>query len=299
MKKIGMMFVMAGVLAFGLSSCGDDNGGEAAPTPTVDWKGGVDYVSAPKSVSGGTQVKFGINASGTENLTSVGVRISINGGQETILPLTDNGDSTIKTKNFSMDIPYTAPSVPGTVKFTVIVKMSNSTQTSKSILLTITNPAQAVTDRQNIEMGAQNNATFGSFWDLDAGIMMLSEANATPGAVDFIYYYGASNKASFASPNDAQVTSVFASISNWSTRNATKFRKTTLTASQYDAITMSTDVDAQVSAGVTVTSVTDLKVGDVVLFVKHDGSIYGLIKVTEINPASSSGAIKFDMKIVG
>lgn len=302
MKKLGMMFIMAGVLAFGLSSCGGEDDPATKPKPSFDWKGGTDYISTNTTVNAGFDIKFGINASGSENLEKVRVTVSYNGGSATILPLTDDGDSIItdlKTKNFSMDIPYTVGSIPGTEKVSVSVYMSNGTVTTKSILITVNQAPQQVQSRTNAEMGAQNNATYGSFWSFtNFQALLTADANNAPESIDMIYYYGATNKATFASPNDAQVTQVFANVSNWATRNASKFRKTTLSSADFDAITVSTELDTEVAAGGTLTAATQLAVGDVVLFITAGNKTYGLLRINAIPSAASNGTIEFDAKFI-
>ncbi|TNE81388.1 MAG: hypothetical protein EP332_04510 [Bacteroidetes bacterium] len=302
MKKLGIMFVMAGALAFGLSSCGDDTVTDATPRPSFDWKGGAEYVSQNSTVQAGDQIKFGINATGVENLEKVRVTLSYNGGTETIVPLTADGDSIItslKTKNFSMDIPYSVGSIKGTEKVTVIVYMSNGTTASKSILLTVNAASVAVQSRTNAEVGAQSNATYGSFWSFNTfQALLTADANSNPGTIDMIYYYGATNKATLAAPDDAQVAQVHASVANWGTRNATQFRKTTLTSADFDNITMSDAIDTEVAAGSTLKMANDLQVGDVVLFLTAGNKTYGLLRINSITPASSSGVLSFDAKFV-
>ncbi len=305
MKKLGIMFIMAGAMAFCLSSCGGDEPiTDETPRPSFDWKGGADYISQNATVQAGSQIKFGINASGVENLEKIRVTLSYNGGSENIVFLTDDGDSVItslKTKTFSMDIPYTVGNIKGTEKVTVTVFMSNGTSTSKSILLTVTAPSIPVQSRSNAEIGADKNTTLGSFWSFATyQALLTAEANNDRNSVDMIYYYGATNKATLAAPNDAQVGQLHPSVNNWlaSERNATKFRKTTLTSADFDAITMSDALDAQVAVGATATMANDLKVGDVVLFITAGNTTYGLLRINSISPASSSGVLSFDSKFV-
>lgn len=297
-----MMFMMAGILAFGLSSCGDDTE-EVKPRPSFDWKGGTDYVSSNTSVPAGSEVLFGINARGEENLKSVGVRVSYNGAPSTIFMLTSSGDSTItslRTRNFSIDIPYQVGNTPGTETVTITVTMANDETFSRTVVLTVTAQATNVTERSNISAGAQNNAN-GSFFSVSQSqTFTIAESNNNQSIVDMIYYHGAVNAATLASPNDAQVTSLFPNVTSWTTRNATRMRLVTMTEAQYQAITLSTDVDALIQAGnPTLTAVTQLKVGDVVLFVTSGGTYYGIIRVKAIQPASPQGQITFDMKVVG
>ncbi|MDX5320081.1 MAG: hypothetical protein LPK45_03320, partial [Bacteroidota bacterium] len=94
MKKLGIMFALAGVITFGLSSCGGEEE-VAKPTPKFDFITGAGYTSANATVNAGNVVKIGIDATGSENLESVGVRTQVGTAQQTIYPLSSTGDSVI------------------------------------------------------------------------------------------------------------------------------------------------------------------------------------------------------------
>jgi len=295
MKKIGLMLMLAGVFAIGFTSCGEDED-VVKPKPEFSWKSGSAggsnvYTSANATVSAGTKLFFGITAIGSEKLDKAEAFVSVSGGSKAKLVDTLK----INATNLSWDFSYTLPGTPGAVEVEVVVTMSNGESTSRKITLTVTKPAVAVQAINNVSLGGQTNATLGSFFSLKNNVMKLAEANATPADVDWIYYYGATNQATFASPNDAQVTQIFNTVSSWSKRNVTKLRRTSLTAAEFDAITMSSDVDKQLtpSGG---TAVTQLKAGDVLIYVTEGNVNYGLIKVKTIQPASGSGAIEIDIK---
>jgi hypothetical protein len=70
-------------------------------------------------------------------------------------------------------------------------------------------------------------------------------ASAAPNSsdIDFGYYYGNTDEASIASPNNYPTLGGSIDISDWNTRNATTFRSTTLTAAQFLEIATNADVD--------------------------------------------------------
>lgn len=293
---------MAGVVAFGMSSCSPDEEEEVKPTPKFDFITDAGYTSANATVTAGSLVKIGIDASGSENLESVGVRTQVGSAQEAIFPLTSTGDSIItslKTKDFTFEFEYQAGQLPTNERITVIVKMSNGTQTSKSIVLTVTAPAKPVTEALARQMGAQNNATFGSYYSMTDNVALLqAEANAAPASVDFIYYYGSSNLATLAAPDDAQVVSVMGNtqLSSWSTKNATRFKK--VSGFDFDGLTESTALAEEIAKGGLTSMANNLAQGDVVIFVTAGAQTYGVLKVVSISPASGSGVLTFDMKFV-
>lgn len=297
------MFALAGVVAFGLSSCGDDPEDVAKPTPKFDFKSGGAYTSTNVEVNGQTILEFGIDATGSENLESVGVRVSKNGGSETILPLGEIGDSIIKDeklKNFEIDFEYETGIASGTEKITVIVKMTNGTQTSKSIVITNKGESKQLSEAPGRQMGAQNNATYGSYWSMSQNqYLFQTEANTTPADVDWVYYYGASNKATFAAPDDPtlQSSNVMGnpSLTSWAVKNNTRFKKLA-TGYDFDAKETSDEIQGEM-AGATLSSISDMQVGDVYFFVTANQNEFGIIKITGVTTGGGS-ELGFDMKYV-
>ena len=177
--------------------------------------------------------------------------------------------------------------------------MSNGTQTSKSIVLTVTAPSKPITEALAREMGAQNNSDFGSYYSMISNIAKKqAEANADPADIDFIYYYGSSNLATLAAPDDAQVAGVMSNtqLSSWTTKNATRFKK--VSGFDFDNLTESTSLTEEIAKGGLTSMANNLAVGDVVIFVTAGAQTFGAIKVVSISPASGSGVLKFDMKFV-
>lgn len=78
----------------------------------------------------------------------------------------------------------------------------------------------------------------------------VTEAEVNAGAapnssdIDFGYYYGATDMASIASPNSYPTLGGSIDISDWTTRNATTFRSTSLTPAQFLEVATNADVDA-------------------------------------------------------
>ena len=123
---------------------------------------------------------------------------------------------------------------------------------------------------------------------------------------DFGYYYGNTGKASFASAND-YLSDIFdiLPVANEnieagedtierSDLNVMYFALTTKTTADFDAITISSQLDDIVQS--TSQRVNELEIGDVVEFVDVYG-VKGLIKVNDISPGfGSAGSITFDIK---
>jgi len=125
--------------------------------------------------------------------------------------------------------------------------------------------------------------------------------------IDFGYYYGQTDKASLASI--ANYPSAILNLSAWGTKNATKFAKTSISATDFDAIDK---YGASVIEGLINTvnetnidqnSITGLTVGNILAFKtdgsKSGGAKLGLIKITEVKGTINSGDyIKITVKVI-
>ncbi len=302
MKKFAFLFLFALTGSLFLASCsGGDDDTVAKPKPSINWKGGGTYTSANVSIAADNTIDFGINATASsgEKITKVRITVNANGIGNLIL-----SDSVVKVANIGIDwMGVNVGKLPGSkTVYTATATQSNGESSSVSFIVTVTSAGKTVQTRANISMGGQTNSTIGSFFNyVTQQTVFLTQANSDPASVDFIYYSGSTNLQTFSSPDDAQVTQVFASISGWSVRNNTRFRRTTLTATEFDAIKdgdPSTAIDNQATTNVSsLSSLTNkLKVGDVIVFITAGGQDFGLIKVTAIN-GSASGDVKFDIKI--
>lgn len=143
-------------------------------------------------------------------------------------------------------------------------------------------------------MGGQNNATLGSFLATDNGEVITSSAagaSATVQArVDLVYFYGTTNQASIGAPNDSVVAIAHngsTSLSTWTTKNATKLVKTTITPAQFIASANDSLVKTIDAATISGSLVNTLAVGNVVAF-KTAGGKLGLFHVQSIDGTTGS-----------
>lgn len=298
MKKFAFLFVFALAGSLFLASCsGGDDDNTAKPKPSINWKGGANFTSVNTSVAAGNSINFGITGSATEgNITKIRVTVNVNGAGALIL-----SDSTLKEK--TVDVEWNGVNVGNLpnakIVYTATLTQTNGETSSASFTVTVTPAALSVQTRPNLQMGGQTNSTLGSFFDYSTQqVLLLSAANNAPESVDFIYYSGATNGLTFAAPDNSDVTQIFSNVSGWATRNNTKFRKTTLTAADFDAImdgTPSTKIDSEATSGAFLSDAKQLKVGDVIVFITAGGQEFGLLKVTATT-AGGAGTITFDLK---
>jgi hypothetical protein len=148
-------------------------------------------------------------------------------------------------------------------------------------------------------LGSYDNATDGSsFASIDGTVYSWSDASNNSEEVDLVYFYGATNEATLAAPNDSDAESVF-DFSGWSTQNATKFGTTTLTASDFDAIDDDVEIKEEAS-NLTATKVNQLAADDVIAFqtasTSANASKKGLIKINSIT-SGSDGTIDITVKV--
>jgi hypothetical protein len=297
MKKLTLLVLFASLTSVFLNSCKGDDPAAPKPTPSINFKGGANYVSSNVTLAPDTTYTFGINANGTdgEKISRVRVTANTNGTGEAII-----FDSTMKLASYNREWTRQTGTLPGSkTVITITATQTNNESSSVSFTITVGPKPKQVQVRPNITMGAQSNSTSGSFFDFSTTtVKLLPAANSNPELIDFIYYYGATNKATFSAADDAQVTQIFPSISNWSVKKASRFRKTTMSATDFDNMNQgdaSTPIDDQAKLSGFATKVTDLKVGDVIVFLTEGGAKYGLIRIKTLN-ASTSGDITFDMK---
>jgi hypothetical protein len=153
-----------------------------------------------------------------------------------------------------------------------------------------------------IELGAQTNATIpykfvglaNNFATYTAGLTGTAKANSS--LIDFVYYYGTTDKNAFAAPSNANGAKLIwnSEINMWGVQNKTKFLASTLTPTEFDNIKNTTKVDDSFAAIDFTTGTTDkitsLAVGSVYAFQTAAG-IKGLAKFTAIS-ADAMGSTK-------
>lgn len=282
-KKLLVMFLM-GASALTISCSKDDD--VAAPTLTV--------IQDKNDAAPGEVVKFTVNASTTETLKSLKIEETIP-GQSVPGKLKDSSISSKTIVNY--DFNYTVPAGATGSKEIVFTVTDNGNRT-KVVKKTINVSGTATPKTYSAKMlGAQDNGSVGSsFSTQDGTVYKVADAKTNSAKIDFIFYYGTTNFATIAAPNDAGAAqfSVF-QLSTWGTRNATKFKVSNTAA--FDGATTSQQLaDAFSNAGGNEGSAaTNLKVGDVVAF-KTEAGKNGVFKVTAID-AKNSGSITIDVKV--
>jgi hypothetical protein len=295
MKKTGLiavlMLMMASVSFF--TSCTTE---EEDLSPTITFVTGSGYISSDATLSAGEA--FTVNISATANstsgakLTNLKVVRTLGGNAVTV------ADETIDLSSFTSELSANAAFIAGTEKWTFSVTDANGESAEISINITTTAGGAISTFDQKI-LGSYSNNTYGSFFgSADGTVYKMVEAYNNQAKVDWCYYYGVSNGATLAAPNDQTAmdeifTNATYGLSQWSTRNATTFSLVT-DELLWDNITDDAYIVAYANS-TSNTSVKQLVTGNIVAFKTASGKM-GLIRITDI-ATGAAGSITYNVKV--
>lgn len=169
-----------------------------------------------------------------------------------------------------------------------------------------TAPAGEIISYSTKIMGAQFNNGVGSFLSTSNGTVYgKADAKTNASLVDFVYSYRGGDMLAFlAAPSDAILDATLnIKAENWTKYNSTVFKLSSLTTTEFDAIT--DDAKFVNTTGLTDTKVLKLQVGNVVYFKTESGKL-GVFKVKAINEGTNGGdavqkyqdgSIEIDVKV--
>lgn len=297
-KRLSIVFglLAAGMLMF--TSCSDDSSDPGDINPSMTFVGGTGYTSGDVTLTTGTEFTVGINASSsTESnakLTNFKVTRVFSNKPEVFI------DSTISTDHFSIDINFFANAEVGTENFIFLI--TDKDGQTKELSFVVTTETEIVNGPINTFsmkiMGAQGSTTGSSFASIDGSVYSLADAKTNATKVDWLYFYGATNHATLAAPDDADAAIIFNNATNglqeWAVLNPTRFKKVT-DAIDWDNINDDAVIVAQTASGVTLTKGNELAASDVLAFITSTGK-KGLIKVNSIS-GTTDGTITISVKV--
>ena len=305
MKKLSYLLSLYAIAILGLlSSCGgDEDDPTPAAGPTVTPIASAGFTTANKNVTAGEFVKVYWNAKkGDKDLKTFDVLLN---GQH--LSAYNPSEGTLKTltgdaRNIYQDSVYfNAPSTNGTYTYTFKAVDTDGKEGSFNIVLTVGASAGELNTINTLILGGQSNNSSGSFYSSTQGVLSQSGAKSNAAAVDFLFFYGASNQATIAAPSDPDAQLVYnnasTGIQTWSAKNATKIMVTALTATEFDAVTTNTALETATTgvAASTSTKANMLTAGKVIAF-QTVGGKKGLIKVNSV-PNANTGTASFSVKM--
>lgn len=295
MKKTSLiavvLLVMAGISFF--TSCTKE---EEDLSPTIKFVTGAGYISSDATLKAGEA--FTVNISATANSTSGAKLVNL----KVVRTIGSNdvtvADEAIDLSSFTSELSANAAFIAGTEKWTFTVTDANGEKAEISLNITTTAGAAINTFNQKI-LGSYYNNTYGSFFgSADGTVYKMVEAFNNQAKVDWCYYYGVSDGATIAAPNDPTAmndifTNATYGLSKWTTRNATTFSLVTESI-LWDNIVDDAMILAYASS-TTNTSIKQLSVGSVLAFKTASGKL-GLIRVTDI-ATGSTGSITYNVKV--
>ncbi len=278
MKKISLLLTVVLVGFVGIFTSCD----EAADllNPKIEFFGG-NYIDEDVTVEPGAAISFSwLATKGTNNLKSFS--IARDG-----VTLAGYPDEDIEKDNYTDNVTLEAPLNEGAYVYTFTVTDSKDKTASESFTITVEASGGPVMTWTKT-LGSHQSATGSSFASTTGTVYGIADAKTNSAAVDFMYFYGVDNQATLAAPDDADVSSVFASAdgpASWSTRNATRFKTTSLSTSDFDAIEDDMVV-VENATGASETKVNHLEADDVVAFVTAAGKM-GLVKIVAITTGAT------------
>jgi hypothetical protein len=263
-----------------------------------EYEPGKERVDGDTTFPVGEQFVFGITAQSatTENLD----RILIERNFENISNITVL-DTFINISSFTIDIITFAYPTPGLEEFICTAWDKKDRHSTISFAITTLPAASNITTYEDKILGAQNSNTGSSFASADGTVYMLADAKENAAEIDFMYFFEATNLATLAAPDDPDAALVFNNAQNglqtWDVLNDTRFKETTLSSADFNAITSSTQlvIAATLPTAPDQTKINNLIVGKVLAFETWDEN-YGLILIDNIT-GTADGSIDITVKV--
>ncbi len=299
MKKISFIALFAAVIGMTImSSCKKDDEHAA---PSITFSNGtsqeLDFVAAGAD---SINVLFSVSVAADAEIETFVITQKVTDLQGGVTPTTYDATTTDgfkgeTAKTYYFDKWFYVTDFTSATKYDYEFVVTDKDAQSYSLTYSVTMKTQAQAGQINtytVTLGSYNSSTGSSFASSNGTVYNWADATTNSQLIDFVYYYGATNNATIAAPDDADAGTVF-DFSNWATKNATRFG--IVTGVTFSDITDDTEIVANESAA-TASAVTTLSVGNVVEFKTAAGK-YGMFVVSAINGTTSSGTIDITVKV--
>jgi hypothetical protein len=297
MKKLTYLagfLLLTTVLFFAACSTSEDN---PDLPPTISFVAGDTLISGDATVPVGSI--FSIEVLCKPNTTSGSVIKTLRVTRITNNQMISDNTYNATTTPFDATITFQALQDPTieNIEFTTTDKDGQSA--SISLQITTEETSGGAIDSFTMKvLGSYSSTTGSSFASINGDVYTMQEAYNNQPIIDFLYWWGGSTDATVGAPDDANAQLVFTGtygLQNWTVaKNATRFKLTTLTAAEFDAVTDATPCIDNAS-GADQTRIPNLVIGQVFGFLSVTGK-HGLIKVDAINP-EAAGDITIDVKV--
>jgi len=291
--------LLTGTVIF--SSCKKDD-----PEPpvlqvfTFNLTAGSGYVSGDVILTTGEQFKVGINAFAATGYTLTNLLVTrvFNNKPDDVF------DTTLNLSAFNYNYYNISLFEPGIENWIFTITQSDGSTIVKSFNITTETTVGPIFTYDQRILGAQQSVAGSSFASANGEVYNLANAKLNASLIDWLYYFGATNLATLASPDDSDVATVFTdggtvsnpgpnALVNWSVRNPTRF-KLIMNPVDWDAIQDDTEL-INLTQGATSSMANDLKPDYYVSFVTASGK-KGLIRINSISQ-EEDGTIDISVKV--
>jgi len=282
----GLAAILVSIFIF---SCSKDNG-----NPTIKFVPGPGFTGKDTvmKVNYTLTVALLVNWNGVDALNKLEAKLND--------ALVESFDLTGESANYNLSI---TKGTAATEKWTFVVVDAKDNQSEISLTLTKDPNSEygAILYFSPVGLGAQNNTTKGGFIgfrDLSATTYTLESAFSNQAGIDLFYYSDLLTHATLASPGSDVPADLFPgarNISLWTLKNATRFVKSTMTVSDFNAISNDAPIVNAWNNAQSVSKAGELKANDIWL-VKLASGRKGAVLVKTIAGADA-GEIQFEIKI--
>jgi hypothetical protein len=248
--------------------------------PTLTLIEGQDYVSNDTTIQAQTQIKFGVNGNDDGVSGNLLSRFKFSIISNNIS--TTYFDSTFSSDSFTWenDLNFTSA---GEARLLFELWDKGGMKAEQTFNVTIENHT-AINKFVDVEFGSWNDVV-GSFFSSTEGITYtISQTSTTPmnqAKIDFLFFKGATNQNTMASPDDADANTINElKLNLWTNKNQTRFNATNITATQFDAIGTTYQFPA-FNLSAQTSKMNNLVNGQVFLFKTKNGKL-GLVKIVDL-----------------
>lgn len=317
MKKFSNYFLMMfAVFALGfLASCGDDE-----ETPVIEGAPSISIVGDPDLTfqdEAGETVSFTVKAEAPLGFNTFRVTKSVDGDNDISYSdeITKNDDEYTGNNTLTYNFTYTllGSEIDKAVIFNFQVVDDEGNTEELDVTIDTEAPAEETVSAYETFLlvppaGDGSTETFFSTQDGERySVNEINSADGTSPKIDFGYYFGATDKASLASPASFPKAVYDLSTKGWDQYNETIFRTTELSVSEFEEITVydNSALSAAFELGTATTAegiVTQLEVDQIYAFStdseKVGGVKFGLVRVISIKEGAGTDAgVNLEVKV--
>jgi len=264
--------------------------------PSIEFVAGAGFISGDATLT--VNMPFTIKVLAEENVTSGSNLKSLKITRVFNLNTWDT-TLTFNESTYTMEASFVAQATAGVER--IEFKITDNDGETDMVDLQITTEESmsgAIDSWTERLLGSWNNPTGSSFASINGNVYTLDQAFANQSLIDYMYWWGQSTSATIGAPDDANAALVFNTgdykLDNWTTKNSTRFKTTTLTSAAFDAISSGSEI-VDIATGADQTRIGTLANGQVIAFITVTNK-YGLIRVKSF-VSGSDGTMTVDVKV--